>query len=499
MEKLSKYNIVIHNQDSKILLYNTLSGALVELDEEYAQYFGLTNKQEKDKLIEIELNNLSEKYKNIYMDLKKGGYIVDCRFDEIQFLKYLSYKSRYTSRANGLTILPTLDCNFKCSYCYEEHPPMRMKQDVQDKLIDLVEKKISEGIPSLNIHWYGGEPLLCLDLIEKMSRRFIEIVKKCGIPFSAEMVTNGYLLDKDVTELLHELKIQKIQVTLDGSPKVHNQHRMLKNGNGTFWKIIENISIASKIIPIILRINIDRKNLFSMKELLEILYKMGLNHKNITPYLGFIRPSTHVCKSIFSDCLTEQEFADYNADFIEELDRKGFQSHIYPVPAFRICGAVSEGVFAITPDGNLFKCWETVAIPEEAIGNILEDKPKIEHQLNLLKWMNYDPFANKKCVECDIFPICFGGCPSSHVEHPGDKICNDVMCSPLRYEVYISKIMEITRLKYLRGDFKKEEEAKKEESLKEISQEESKDTKSTANSDNAQGEIKDKSSQTLEN
>ena len=55
-------------------------------------------------------------------------------------------------------------------------------------------------------------------------------------------------------------------------------------------------------------------------------------------------------------------------------------------------------------------------------------------------------------------------------------------------------MMEIVYSKYLRGDFKKEEEAKKEESSKEISQEELKN-KATTNINQAQEEIKSKDSQ----
>jgi uncharacterized protein len=420
MLKVSKYIKVISKNDDAVLLYNTFSGALVEVERKYFEYFHLN--EYGRKIVEQEISN---KYKEICNQLKDGSFLVDDRISEIDILKYLSNLSRYSLTATTITILPTLDCNFRCSYCYEEHRPGVMKQEVLNKITEVVEKRIKGGSPSIYIAWYGGEPLLCLDIIEELSRKLMHIAKENNITFSAEMITNGYLLNKNVVGLLQELKIGQLQVTLDGPPEIHNKKRTLRTGGETFWKIIENVAIASEYIPIALRINVDKTNMDQVNQVLDILCETGLTEKKVLPYLGFVRSTTSACKSISPQCLTEEEFALNSAKFIDELYERGFKNCVYPTPQFKICGAVTEGTSAIDPDGNLFKCWETVAVPEEAIGNILEDRPKIEHQLNLLKWMNYDPFANNECIECDIFPICFGGCPSSRIEHPGGKVVID--------------------------------------------------------------------------
>ena len=458
MLKSSNYNFefgFVKNKDS-ILYYNAISDALIELDKKYIQYFNLSN-----RAIEFKDDDLNEEHKAIIEQLKKGNFLIDSRIDERQFLRYLSNLSKYSSKVTSFTILPTLECNFGCSYCYEEHRNGQMSQEVQNKIIEIIEKRIQNNTKSVFIEWYGGEPLLYPDIIKNISERVVVLTEKNGVNFSAEMVSNGYLINDNILKLLQDCKINKMQITLDGPPMIHDKKRKLKAGNKTFWTILENIKNASKYFTIALRINVDKKNLDSIYQLLDILCENKMNNENIYPYLGLVRPSTKACKNYSSFCLSEEEYAINNAKFIEELHKRNFKNFTYPQPGYRICGAVTEGIFGIDPDGNLYKCWETVAVPEEAVGNILKVEPDVDYNLNLIKWMTYDPFENEECKECKIFPICFGGCPSSRVYHPEGKISNDVMCSPMKYNAYLSKIMEIAQLKHARGDFKQNQEKDK--------------------------------------
>lgn len=76
------------------------------------------------------------------------------------------------------------------------------------------------------------------------------------------MVTNAYLSNK-IAEYVDDLKISALQITLDGTKETHNQTRCLKNGLGTFDKILQNIDILlgkSKTVRISVRMNISTEN-----------------------------------------------------------------------------------------------------------------------------------------------------------------------------------------------------------------------------------------------
>jgi len=71
--------------------------------------------------------------------MKKGGYIIDDNFDEIDYMRFVYQKSAYDSDVLKLTIIPTYSCNFTCPYCYEGNYTIRkdnlfMSFEVEDAI-----------------------------------------------------------------------------------------------------------------------------------------------------------------------------------------------------------------------------------------------------------------------------------------------------------------------------------------------------------------------------
>lgn len=92
------------------------------------------------------------------------------------------------------------------------------------------------------MNWTGGEPLLEFKNITSLMERINFIANKNKISIDHFMVRNGYLLTSDRAKKLKELGVKRIQITIDGSKKSHDQRRILANKEGTFDKIIENIN-----------------------------------------------------------------------------------------------------------------------------------------------------------------------------------------------------------------------------------------------------------------
>ena len=83
-------------------------------------------------------------------------------------------------------------------------------------------------------NWMGGEPLLALDVIEKLTMGALEIAAKREVEFSAKIITNGYLLTPAVAEkLVQDFKVDFFQITLDGMANTHNRKRPSLNGDPT--------------------------------------------------------------------------------------------------------------------------------------------------------------------------------------------------------------------------------------------------------------------------
>lgn len=223
--KLSKYNSEF-KIDNKTILYNIFSSGILLLNEDYTKKFNSLKKGDFscDKLV---------------TELRKDSMLIDEDIDEFKRLKVLNSISRFSTSNLSLTIAPTSACNFRCPYCYEEGiNHVSMNEETKKDLIKFLEHY--KSISSLSISWYGGEPLLTFNLIEKLTNDILNFYED-SINYSASMVTNGYLLTPTITQKLVDLKINHIQITLNGDKSVHDSRRVLADKSGTFDTIIHNI------------------------------------------------------------------------------------------------------------------------------------------------------------------------------------------------------------------------------------------------------------------
>lgn len=265
--KISKYNLLYDLENGDKIIYNTRT-------------LGLAVLEKKD--IEV-LNNIEEYTieNSVVSDLYESGFVIDKECDEIKILKHRLNLGRYNADVLSLVIAPTFACNFKCGYCYEKNGVEKcenlMSEDVYDALVLFVEKKLV-NIKKLDVVWYGGEPLIAIDLIEKLTNKFISLCEKVNVEYECSMITNGYLLDKIMIERIERIGVNTLQITLDGTKEVHDKRRMLKNGLGTHDKILENIRLCNNKFNIFIRANIDYMNCNYINKLIDEIKKMKMNN-----------------------------------------------------------------------------------------------------------------------------------------------------------------------------------------------------------------------------
>jgi uncharacterized protein len=260
--------------------------------------------------------------------------------------------------------------------------------------------------------------------------------------YPSSIVTNGYLLDKQMSERLKDLGIKEAQVTLDGPEKIHNSRRKLHSGKGTFEKILNNLKESTKNLSILIRINLDKDNLDSSYEVVEILEKEGILPW-VNVYFGQVTPTDGVCADIKDRCLSGQEFSQKMVELYKKLLQRDFTKIVYPVlSSGGYCGADLDGSFVVSPAGDLFKCWEEVSSErKDSVGNIFTSELESFQRKNLNRFLAWDPFEKSRCLNCNILPLCMGGCPKSGIRY-GTKEKGD--CSSWRYN-----LKDMLWLKYL--------------------------------------------------
>lgn len=163
--------------------------------------------------------------------LLRQGILIPEDLDETRELRRACRMFRYDEESMVLSVMPTMDCNFRCDYCYEaSHCGSGiMQDDTAEKLLAYV-RRSAPTLRHLHVAWYGGEPLLGIDRIASLTTGFMAICQENRLVYSAFMVTNGWLLAKPVLQVLQKANVSSIQITLDGDRPYHDARRVLADG-----------------------------------------------------------------------------------------------------------------------------------------------------------------------------------------------------------------------------------------------------------------------------
>ncbi|TAM04936.1 MAG: radical SAM protein [Paraburkholderia sp.] len=185
-----------------------------------------------------------------------------------------SIQAALSNRNLELTIFPTEQCNFRCTYCYEDFSTGKMTPEIIAGIKDLITNRAAD-IENLRLGWFGGEPLLALDVMLEISHHANEICEKFDVNLlPGQVTTNGFNLTLPVAQELIHLKQSEFQISLDGTAASHDRTRKLISGRGTFERIFENILALKKSdlrFKILLRLHLLPHNVDSIENLIETL------------------------------------------------------------------------------------------------------------------------------------------------------------------------------------------------------------------------------------
>ncbi|HPJ29789.1 MAG TPA: TIGR04463 family radical SAM/SPASM RiPP maturase [Methanothrix sp.] len=445
MPTVSRFNIIIPLKDKRCLAYNSFNGGMA-----------LWEPPELEAYESVRDGKYPNDNDGVLKDLMDGGFIFPGYVDEIGILYRQYFRHRYDRSTMILTVAPTMGCNFGCDYCFQggDKKNESMGKDVQDGIVALV-NRVSPQLKRLHIAWYGGEPLLKLDIIEDLSDRIISICDGCSIQFDSMMVTNGYLLTSETARSLSARRVKTIQITLDGHREDHDSRRPLLSGKGTFDQILHNIESIVDEVPMALsiRVNIDSRNAEGVRRLIDQMAEMGFgNRKNLKLYFAPVEATTEACHGIADICMLKGEYGSLERDLYSSGFDLGLTVLPYP-PRFRSsCGAVRPRGLVVLPNGDVHKCWHSVGSEERRVGTIF-DLDSLNHNPTLKEWLFWNPFQDPRCKECKILPNCAGGCAYKFL-YPDDAKGEGsaLPCISWRYNINEMLILRAIKMGFIKAD-----------------------------------------------
>lgn len=184
---------------------------------------------------------------------RESGILVPARPEIVTFDEEFIQKARHELRVSGpqhIIIGVTERCNFRCRYCaysgaYEDHRLHTERSMRRETLTHALDWYLSHPERSVfSMGFYGGEPLLELDLI----RFAVAEGKRRASTLKLHITTNASLMTPATAKFLADNGFH-VTVSLDGPPDVHDRYRRLKSGAGTFDLTWRGVSLLRQADP----------------------------------------------------------------------------------------------------------------------------------------------------------------------------------------------------------------------------------------------------------
>lgn len=409
--KASKYNVFYPLED-KIVGYNTVSDNFLVLEPLlHDLYVASVNENVVQQLKDVHVD--------LYDILVDKGFIIETEIDELEKIKKISHETDFNEESFQLTINPTMNCNFKCWYCYETHiKDSKMSETTLTNIIKFVDNVLEEKKETLKrftLEWFGGEPLLYFNkTVYPLLQDIYPKMAKYNINFSSGFTTNGLLINQDVLDKCKAHGVSNFQITLDGHRERHNQVRFVSKTKGSYDEIVANMKLCLKNeLSVIARINISEETISDLLKIIDDFKDLTLEEKD------FLTFSFHE---------VWQEEKNLTADIsgiVDEFRRNELKSTYIGESNASIrnsCYADKLNHATVNYNGDVYKCTARDFESGSREG-VLDEHGAITWNEKFQKRLYDTRFKNKPCLECKILPICNGGCSQHRMEHEGVDYC----------------------------------------------------------------------------
>lgn len=405
--KLSKFSTDVTVDDSIHLVYNTMS----------RQYY-LYPTEQKESLWNFMRSPDKAVYSveeaNLIYELARKGILVDNNHNELTGLEYREKKANYQTNVFRITIYTTNACNFRCSYCTQEHVTKVLKNHVVDQIIDLIDV-ISSKVKRLEVNWFGGEPLLQYDKIRQIMTAAQNSCADNHCILSSFITTNGYLLTEEIAAEMKSLNINRLQITIDENRQTHDAHRFLANGNGTYDQILSNLLMVLRYgIAVTLRMNISHESYTSPPE---ILNEIPAQYRHLVS-IGI--------SNLFQEKEKQSAYSIYRQAIM-----MGYH-YPYRQNNYAGCPTCGDNSIVIDTDGTILFC--TNAQDNDEIVGELRDNGKIcyKNKNSYEEKLMLSALDHEKCRNCIELPFCIGSCQYARAK--GIMACTDARADALTLE-----------------------------------------------------------------
>ncbi|MDD3178227.1 MAG: radical SAM protein [Candidatus ainarchaeum sp.] len=340
--------------------------------------------------------------------------------------------NKYKFRPHIFYLIPTLDCNLNCNYCFIKNRLQKSSINIKNyfmststakKAINLflnyyANKSNSKGF-ILNI--YGGEPLLNWPVVKISIIYWNKLINLKNKGSTINIITNGILLNEDMILFFKKYNVN-LSISVDGDEFVSEKNRLGLNYN----ILLKNINLLIKCgVNYTFSFTLNLQNIDCFKSQIKYL----LNFKNLNKiFINFPLPLDVINFDYTNlDYLLNKYF-----ELFKTFTRKhGVFDNFYSILLYRFINQkigyhhcpCNKCQIVVDPTGNIGPCQSFLGDLNYFPGNIYNnyDLDKIDLFKN---WVRIGSYVLPECKNCIGIGLCRGGCRyvSQKINHCPDGV-----------------------------------------------------------------------------
>lgn len=318
------------------------------------------------------------------------------------------------------------DCNLRCEYCFAAqgdfgHGRKLMPFEVGKAAIDFLIKH-SANRHNLELDFFGGEPLMNLDVVKKVVEYARSIEKEHNKNFRFTMTTNGILLDDDSIDFINR-EMSNVVLSLDGRKEVNDRLRPTVNKKGSYDIIVpkyQKLVAERGDKEYYVRGTFTKYNLDFTDDVMH-LNELGFDQISVEPVVTDPELPYALTES---DLPAIAEKYEKLSKILIERKKNGTSFNFFhfmidldqgpcAIKRLRGCSCGNEYV-AVTPEGDIYPCHQFVGMDEWKMGSVLDDS--IDHKMKKM-FSKANIYSKEECADCWAKFYCSGGCNANNMQY----------------------------------------------------------------------------------
>ncbi|MGH3622606.1 MAG: radical SAM protein [Sciscionella sp.] len=319
----------------------------------------------------------------------------------------------------ALSLAVAQKCNLACTYCYAQggdfgEPATSMELRTALDAVDLLFRDVVSG-ERVNLSFLGGEPLMNRPVLRAATARARTIAAERGLTVTFSITTNGTQLTRDDGDFFEENGFA-VTISLDGTRAVHDRLRPLRNGRGSFDRILTRITPlleTQRRMQVSARVTVTPENL-ELRQTLDAFVALGFHSVGFSPLLRSPSGDGELGHAELAAMLEQMVSCG------EEFERRVEAGERYPfanaVNAMREihrgthrpypCGA-GAGYLGVSAGGELAACHRFVGDDDAAFGTLADGVDRTRQA----RWLRERHVHRQEpCSSCWARYMCGGGC-----------------------------------------------------------------------------------------